>query len=237
MTLPLEISCDSILESIADGVFTVDLEWNITSFNRSAAMITGVPVQEALGRKCWEVFHSSLCDGECILDHCIKEGTRVTNKDIFIVRPDGAKAPVSISAAPLHDMDGRVVGGVETFRDLSAINLMRREIEEHYTYEDIVGKSEALRRIFRILPQIAKSCATAQLTGESGTGKELFAKAIHNLSPRKDKPLVTVNCGALPEPLLESELFGYKAGAFTDARRDKPGRFDLAQGGPSSWTR
>jgi sigma-54 dependent transcriptional regulator, acetoin dehydrogenase operon transcriptional activator AcoR len=231
MTLPLEVPCESILESIADGVFTVDQEWNITSFNRSAGMITGISAQEALGRKCWDVFHSNLCDGECTLDHCMKTGASITNKAIFIVRPDGTKVPISISAAPLFDLHGRLVGGVETFRDLSAINLLRQEIEDSYTFEDIVGKSEPLRRIFRILPQIAKSCATVLLTGESGTGKELFAKAIHNLSPRKDQPLVTVNCGALPEPLLESELFGYKAGAFTDARKDKPGRFDLAQGG------
>jgi sigma-54 dependent transcriptional regulator, acetoin dehydrogenase operon transcriptional activator AcoR len=231
MTLPLDVPCESILESIADGVFTVDQEWNITSFNRSAGVITGITTQEALGKKCWDVFHSSLCDGECALDRCMKSGASVTNKAIFIVRPDGTKVPISISAAPLYDLQGRLVGGVETFRDLSAINLLRQEIENRYSFEDIVGKSEALRRIFRILPQIAKSCATVLLTGESGTGKELFAKAIHNLSPRKDQPLVTVNCGALPEPLLESELFGYKAGAFTDARKDKPGRFDLAQGG------
>jgi sigma-54 dependent transcriptional regulator, acetoin dehydrogenase operon transcriptional activator AcoR len=231
MTHRLDVPCDSILESIADGVFTVDMEWNVTSFNRSAGLITGVPVQEALGRKCWDVFHSNLCDGGCALDHCMKTGCTITNKDIFIVRPDGIKVPISISAAPLHDLQGRLVGGVETFRDLSELHLLRQEIEEHYTFEDIVGKSDSLRRIFSILPQIARSCATTLLTGESGTGKELFARAIHNLSPRREQPLITVNCGALPEPLLESELFGYKAGAFTDARRDKPGRFDLAQGG------
>jgi sigma-54 dependent transcriptional regulator, acetoin dehydrogenase operon transcriptional activator AcoR len=231
MSLPFGVPCESILDSIADGVFTVDREWNLTSFNRAAAAITGIPAHEAIGRKCWDVLHSSLCDGECALDHCMKSGGSVTGKDIFIVRLDGIKVPISISAAPLHDAHGKLVGGVETFRDLSAIHLLRKEVEEHYTFEDIVSKSDSLRRIFRILPQIAKSEATVLISGESGTGKELFAQAIHNLSPRKDGPLVAVNCGALPEPLLESELFGYKAGAFTDARKDKPGRFDLAKGG------
>src|SRR5512135_1280783 len=95
----------------------------------------------------------------------------------------------------------------------------------------IIGHSPAMERLFEILPQIAMSDSTVLLEGASGTGKELFARAIHNLSPRKDKKYVTVNCGALPDTLLESELFGYKAGAFTDARRDKPGRFARAEGG------
>jgi sigma-54 dependent transcriptional regulator, acetoin dehydrogenase operon transcriptional activator AcoR len=108
MTNRLDVPCDSILESIADGVFTVDMEWNVTSFNRSAGLITGVPVQEALGRKCWDVFHSDLCDGGCTLDHCMKTGGTITNKDIFIARPDGIKVPISISAAPLHDLQGKL---------------------------------------------------------------------------------------------------------------------------------
>ncbi|MFP4070833.1 MAG: sigma-54 interaction domain-containing protein [Desulfovibrionales bacterium] len=226
-----ELPFESILDSIADGVFTVDMDWNITSFNRAAAQITGIPVHEVIGQKCWDVFHSSLCDGSCALETCLQHKTTITNKTIFFVRPDGIKVPVSISAGPLYNDQGELIGGVETFRDISAIHVLRQQVEEHYTFEDIVGKSEGLRKIFRILPQVAKSDSTVLLTGESGTGKELFAKAIHNLSNRRDKPMITVNCGALPEQLLESELFGYKAGAFTDAKRDKPGRFDLAQGG------
>ena len=124
-----------------------------------------------------------------------------------------------------------MVGGVETFRDLTEINVMRKKVKDLYKFEDIVGRSPALDKIFQILPQVSGSEATALLLGESGTGKELFARAIHNLSPRKDGPFVTVNCGTLPDNLLESELFGYKAGAFTDARIDKPGRFELAAGG------
>ncbi len=231
MHFPSELPCEAILDSIGDGVFTVDLEWNITYFNTAASQITRIAQSDALGRKCWEVFRSSICDGACALRRSLEQHKPIANKSIFIIRPDGKKIPVSISAAPLHDSTGTVIGGVETFRDLSTIDLMRRAITGKYTFEDIVGKSKALAKIFAILPQIAKNPATVLLCGESGTGKELFAKALHNLSPRKSGPLVSVNCGALPENLLESELFGYKAGAFTDAKKDKPGRFQLAAGG------
>ena len=230
-TFPDNLPCASILESIADGVFTVDLDWTITYFNHSAEQITSISSDEAVGQKCWEIFHSSLCDGSCALDQCLSQGGVISNKSIFIVRPDGERVPISISAAPLHDPEGRLIGGVETFRDLSAMQVMRQQMERTYTFEDIVGKSQAFTKIFRILPQIARIPSFALVVGESGTGKELFARAIHNLSPRKDKPFVVVNCGALPEHLLESELFGYKAGAFTDAKKDKPGRFHLAHTG------
>ncbi|WP_462325132.1 sigma-54 interaction domain-containing protein [Desulfoplanes sp.] len=231
MHFPRELPCEAILDSIGDGVFTVDLDWNITYFNTAASRITQISPNDAMGRKCWEVFRSSICDGACALGRSLEQKKPIANKSIFIIRPDGKKIPVSISAAPLHAHDGKIIGGVETFRDLSAIALMRRTISDKYTFEDIVGKSRALSKIFAILPQIAKNPATVLLSGESGTGKELFAKAIHNLSSQKSGPLISVNCGALPENLLESELFGYKAGAFTDAKKDKPGRFELARGG------
>ncbi len=228
---PSDIPCQAIMDSVADGVFTVDLDWAITSFNRAAARITGVPAEEAIGRTCREVFHSSICDSSCAIRACLAEGRSVSNKSIFIIRTDGTRLPVSISAAPLRDASGKVIGGVETFRDLSELQLMRKELEGLHSLEDIRTRSRAIMRILDILPQIAESLSTVLVLGESGTGKELLARAIHNLSPRKSKPFVAVNCGALPENLLESELFGYKAGAFTDARRDKPGRFGLAQGG------
>ncbi|MBU1248210.1 MAG: sigma 54-interacting transcriptional regulator [Proteobacteria bacterium] len=231
MPFPANVSCEDLLQSIADGVFTVDRDFNVLSFNEAAVRISGVTRDEAVGAKCWEVLHSDLCDGSCALRDCIETGQRVVNKSCFFVRPDGEKVPVSISAAALKDASGRIVGGVESFRDLSDIHLMRRKVEEGYSFQDIVGKSQALARIFQIMPQVSKSEATVLVLGESGTGKELFARAIHHLSSRKSGPFVAVNCGALPDTLLESELFGYKAGAFTDAKRDKPGRFELARGG------
>ena len=231
MPFPRNLPLEDIVDSIADGLFTVDADWNITYFNESAQRITGVASHEAVGRKCWDVFRSSLCDGHCAVDQCIRQGGRIINKSIFIIKNDGAKLPVSISASALTNSEGEVVGGVETFRDLTEIQAMRRKVRDLYCFEDIVGRSPALEKIFRILPQVSSSQATTLLLGESGTGKELFARAIHSLSPRKDDPFVAVNCGALPENLLESELFGYKAGAFTDARTDKPGRIELAEGG------
>ncbi|MCM0754572.1 sigma 54-interacting transcriptional regulator [Desulfovibrio aminophilus] len=231
MAIPREAPCEAIMESLADGVFTVDLDWNITFFNRRAAQITGVPQAEAVGRKCWEVFRSSVCDGACVLRSCLESDLPQGVASIYFVRADGDKVPVSVSAAPLKDRKGRVIGGVETFRDLSEVQLLRRKLDGRYSLEDIHGKSSALARALEHLPQIAASGVSVLLLGESGTGKELFARALHNLSARKDGPFVAVNCGALPENLLESELFGYKAGAFTDAKKDKPGRFQAAQGG------
>ncbi len=231
MSFLKDISCEYIMDSLADGVFTVDLDWNITFFNRAASAITKVSRAEALGRKCWEVFRSSICDGSCSLKAALADGESRGNRSIFFVRPDGTKVPISISAAPLRDRKGRIVGGVESFRDLSALRLMQKKLDGLYRVEDIVSRSPAFQRILGILPQIAGSGATVLVLGESGTGKELVARAIHNLSARAGKPFVAVNCGALPENLLESELFGHKAGAFTDAKRDKPGRFQAADGG------
>ena len=127
--------------------------------------------------------------------------------------------------------DGKTIGGVETFRDLSLVEDLRKELEAQYSFAEIVGRSASMRQVFQLLPQIAESDSTVLIEGASGTGKELFARAIHNLSRRREKRFVALNCGALPDTLLESELFGYKAGAFTDARQDKLGRFALADGG------
>ncbi|MEW5995594.1 MAG: sigma 54-interacting transcriptional regulator, partial [Candidatus Zixiibacteriota bacterium] len=143
----------------------------------------------------------------------------------------GSRIPISISTALLKDEHGDTIGGVETFRDLSSLEELRKALEQKYSFQDIVSKNGRMLELFDILPEIAESDSTVLIEGQSGTGKELVARAIHNLSHRKTHPIVTVNCGALPETLLESELFGYKAGAFTDARKDKLGRFSVAEGG------
>ena len=220
-----------ILSSIADGVFTVDDKFIITSFNRAARAITGVPPVEALGRPCCEVFRAEICEADCALKRTILTGRPVVNHAVFIVRADGRRVPISISTAVLKDEQGRVLGGVETFRDLTLVEALRREVEKSFTFEDIISRNPRMREIFGILPDVASSDSTILIEGESGTGKELMAKAIHNLSTRRNKPLVIVNCGSIPDTLLESELFGYKAGAFTGANRDKPGRFAQADGG------
>ncbi|MFW6032136.1 MAG: sigma-54 interaction domain-containing protein, partial [Phycisphaeraceae bacterium] len=220
-----------ILDSISDGVFTVDLDWRITSFNRAAEQITGVPRAQALGQRCSEVFRASICEGGCALGKTLQSGRPVVNQAVYIVRADGQRVPISISTAILRDPAGRTVGGVETFRDLSDVEELRKQLHARYRFADIIGRSSAMQHLFELLPTVAESASTLLIEGESGTGKELVARAAHELSPRREGPFVAVNCGALPDALLESELFGYKAGAFTDARRDKPGRFALAEGG------
>ncbi|HXK62501.1 MAG TPA: sigma 54-interacting transcriptional regulator [Acidobacteriota bacterium] len=220
-----------ILNSINEGVFTVDLSWRITSFNRAAERITGVLREDAIGRPCCDVFHANICETNCALRRTFATGVPVVKATAHIVNNQGRQVPISISAALLKNTQGEVVGGVETFQDLSQVEQLRKELESRYTFSDIIGRSAVMIRLFEILPQIANSSSTVLIEGASGTGKELFARAIHNLSPRRKKPFVAVNCAALPDTLLESELFGHKAGAFTDARRDKPGRFQLAEGG------
>lgn len=220
-----------ILDSIADGVFTVDSKWKISSFNRAAEKITGINKQEAVGRHCWEVFRASICESFCSLRHTVETGKPVVNQSIFIVNSEGDRVPISISTALLKNNKGDVIGGVETFRDLSLVETLKKELSKRHSFHDIISKNKEMQRLFGILEQLAESDTTVLLEGESGTGKELFAKAIHSLSPRKDGPIITINCGALPDNLLESELFGYKAGAFTDAKKDKAGRIALADGG------
>jgi PAS domain S-box-containing protein len=222
---------DVILDSINEGVFTVGTDWRITAFNRAAERITGVSRQEAVGKACWDVFHANICENECALRQTFKTGRPVVNAMAHIVPSQGQRVPIRISTAILKDLKGRVIGGVETFQDLSRIEQLQKELESRYTFEDIVGRSAAMLQLFKILPQIAESNSTVLIEGASGTGKELFARAIHNLSPRRKKRFVAVNCAALPDTLLESELFGHKAGAFTDAKRNKAGRFELADGG------
>ena len=222
---------DTILDSIADGVFTVDRNWHITSFNRAAENITGVSKNEAVGKPCYEVFRSDVCESDCVLRKTIATGKPIVNRAIHIMRSDGIKIPISISTAILKDKNGNLLGGVETFRDLSTEVELRKELENRYKLGDLISKNHRMQQIFSVIKQVAPTDATVLIQGESGTGKELAARAIHNLSLRNKKPFVAVNCGALPENLLESELFGYKKGAFTDAFRDKEGRFDAAKGG------
>ncbi|MCP4748925.1 MAG: PAS domain-containing protein [Desulfobacteraceae bacterium] len=220
-----------ILDSIADGVFTVDSDWKITSFNRAAETITGISKKDAIGRHCWEIFRASICERQCALRHTVQTGQPIYNQALFIANADGKRIPVSISTALLKDESGQVIGGVETFRDLSVVENLRKELTSRHSFLDIISKNKEMKRLFSMLEMIAESDTTVLVEGESGTGKELFAKALHCLSHRSTGALTTINCACLPDTLLESELFGYKAGAFTDAKKDKPGRIALAQGG------
>ncbi len=220
-----------ILSSIADGVFTVDEERRITSFNPAAERITGVPASQAIGRRCYEVFHSDICESGCLLLRTLRTGQEAIDVPVRILDSQGRRVPISISTAVLHDEQGGVLGAVETFRDLSPIEDLRKQLERSFSFEDIVTRAPAMQKLLSILPDVAESESTVLIQGPSGSGKELFARAVHNLSPRRDKPYVVINCGTLPPQLFESELFGYIKGAFTDAKANKPGKLAAANGG------
>ncbi len=220
-----------ILDSITEGVFTVDLNWEITFFNQAAEKITKIPRQQAIGQLCKNILRSELCEKDCALQKTIETGKPIINKPVHIVDAKGNRKAISITTAILKDKRSKIIGGVETFRDMSLVEQLRKEIQQGYSFEDIISRNHQVQKLFSILPNVAQSNATVLITGETGTGKELFARAVHNIGPRKNRPFIAVNCGALPDTLLESELFGYKAGAFTDAKKDKAGRFALAEGG------
>jgi sigma-54 dependent transcriptional regulator, acetoin dehydrogenase operon transcriptional activator AcoR len=227
----IETSHQIILDSIADGVLTTGKDRIVTSFNRAAEKITGVSRKEAIGRKCFEVMRAEVCETSCCLEETMRTGQLCENIPVYIVRADNRRIPLSVTTSIMRDDAGKIIGGVETFRDLSEIIGLRKAFEARHSFEDIVSKSHKMRKLFSILPQVAESSSTVLIEGASGTGKELIARAIHNHSPRSKGPFVAVNCGALPDTLIESELFGYRAGAFTDAKRDKAGRFTLAKEG------
>lgn len=220
-----------ILESISEGVFTVDDQWRITSFNRAAETITGVTRQEAIGKHCWDVFRSNMCEQDCALRKTMKLKKSIIDTSTYIVNSEGRRIPVMVCTSLLKDESGHVLGAVETFRDMSLVEELKKELDARFQVGDMVSASPNMQKIFGILPQIAESGSSVLIQGETGTGKELLARAIHDLSPRRKKPFVPINCAALPDTLLESELFGYKAGAFTDAKKDKAGLFSIARGG------
>jgi PAS domain S-box-containing protein len=219
-----------ILDALVYGVIAVDKSGKITYINHAATEISGVPADEALGKPCREVFKSSLCESDCPLKRVLQTGERQHDRQAVFIRHQGRSvAPVKVTVTPLKDSTGRVIGGVETIRSYHLARILSEE--RRYRWEDFIGDSPQVQRLFDILKVVAPKPVTILVEGPTGTGKDLLAHIIHQQSPRASKPFIKVNCAALPENLLESELFGYLRGAFTGADRDKPGRFHLADGG------
>jgi len=220
----------TILNSIADGVFMVDRDMRVTSFNRAAQEITGFSSRDAVGRRCYEIFRASACYSSCPVKEALSSGSTVANREFNILARDNRLVPISASASALLDDAGQVIGAVETFRDQSLIYALKRAITDRFTFKDLVSRNPAMRRMFDVLPGIAASEATVLLRGESGTGKDVFARVLHDTSARSQAPFETLNCGALPEDLLEAELFGVEK---DDGRGVTPrrGRLEMARGG------
>lgn len=221
----------AILDSISEGVFTVDSNWRISSINRAAREIIGLSEELAVGMYCFDVFRSNMCGEDCALRKTLQTGQNVVGRTGFIIKASGDRIPVSVSTATLRDALGNFIGGVETFRDMSELDALRSELDQRHRRGEMSSRTPGMQRILESLPALASSSSTVMIQGETGTGKEVLARAIHNMGPRYRSPFVAVNCGALPETLVESELFGYRAGAFTGATRDKPGRFAAAGNG------
>ncbi len=222
---------EAIFNSNIEGTFTIDDEWNITSFNNSAVKITGYKKNEAIGKKCWEIFNSNLCRNGCHMEQTMNKGKSTIGNELDIVHKNGNKIPIRVNSAILLNNKNEKTGAVETFMDISEIKNLSAHLYEKYSFENIVGKNKELKNIISVLENVAQTDSSVLLTGESGTGKELAARAIHLNSSRCTGPFIAVNCSAFVETLIESELFGHEKGAFTGAVKTKIGRFELARGG------
>jgi len=232
---------EQIIDTMADGVFTLDNSGRVTSWNRSMERISGYPAAEAMSNTC-QILKCSRCFGkQCPsgIRSCriLKEG-KSEAKECLLIHKTGHHVPVIKNARVVRDENQQIIGVVETVTDLSEISRARQEAEEalirlgeKHRLDNLIGKSHEMQKVFAAINAAAASDATILIMGESGTGKELVAGAIHQRSTRTTYPLIAVNCSALTESLLESELFGHVKGAFTGATQNRTGRFEEADGG------
>lgn len=231
----------NMVDVMADGVFTVDAKGHIVAWSAGAARITGYSSQDVLGKSC-HILEGQNCKGFRILTDYLANPTPypwgICNQECKVLGKDGRELYLFGNVSVIRDEQGQVAGAVGTFTDLTAfilnnqkIAVLEEQAKSREAFQQLIGKSPAMQEVFRRLRLAAHSDVTVLLTGESGTGKELAARAIHTLSDRKDKPFFAINCSAIPETLLESELFGHVKGAFTGAIRDKIGIFQAADGG------
>ncbi len=220
-----------ILDNLDIGVFTVNHDYYLTFFNKNAEKISGYGRREVLGKPCAAIFKGEAAEGFCMLKETIRDGVTRSSRHGKMITRHGEIIPIHVSYMALRNEKDTIVGGLATFHDLTLVYQLDQAISDRYTFNDMIGKSPAMQRTFEQVHAVASTDATVLIEGQTGTGKDLLAKAIHSDSRRADRQMVKVNCAAIPESLLESEMFGYVRGAFTGADQDKPGRFQEADGG------
>lgn len=228
----LNINSDTILNSITDGVVVIGLDSEILFINRAAEEIvhTVGGSQFSLEAKCTDVMGHSGCTMGCLLKKTLETKENLYNYEATFER-DGKKRLFNINTTLLKDDSGNVIGGIEIFRDVTLIKELEDEIKIKYSFDNFIGKNHKLNEVFDLVREVAPTKSTVLIEGETGTGKELIAKSIHHNSPRSSEPLIKLNCAALSDSLLESELFGHVKGSFTGAMTDRSGRFELANRG------
>ncbi len=222
-----------ILDNLLDGVMAHTTNRRIFFFNQAAEKITGHRREDVLGKDCHEVFSGKFCGGICDFCEGISEFKKrgVTNNEVSFRRPDGKYRILHMSILPLTDDENQGVGALVSFKDDTELKQLKSRIRHHHSIGGLVGKDPKTIDLFNQIREVSNVLVPVLIEGESGTGKELVANAIHDTGSRADKPFVAINCGALPEGILESELFGHVRGAFTGAEHDRKGRFELADGG------
>jgi len=220
-----------ILNSISEGVFTVNQNCIITSFNKSAERITGFKSSEAIGKHCFEIFRTEICHLQCALKDTLKTQDQIEDTRVNIITRNGKEIPISVTTTMLKNDAGELIGAIEFFRDMTEIKILQKSLDRKSTLESIISVNPKMQGLINLLTDVAKSECNVLIQGPSGSGKELFAQVVHGLSPRRYGSYIKLNCAALPANLLESELFGYEKGAFTDAKKNKPGQFSLANNG------
>ena len=226
-----ERSLKNILDSLDVGVFTTNRGGLITFFNTAAERISGYDRTTLLGQPCTNIFAPSENDSPPPVEAAIRGNTVYRGLEGRLLESEGGIIPIRANYAALRDECEAVVGGLVTFQDMTLVHQLNQAIRGRYTCQDMIGKSPPMQKIFSMIPAVASSDATVLIQGATGTGKDILAKIIHDAGPRSSKPWVKINCAAIPDSLIESEIFGYVKGAFTGADRDKPGRFQEAHSG------
>lgn len=220
-----------ILDSMALGVITFTRSGHILSFNSGAEKITGYGREEVIGKPCTEILQCRLCRDHCPLDQILKTQKPLSEMDGEIKSVQGSAIPVRISFTLYQDDETKTQGAVGIFEDRSLIHHLKKKICQQFSCGDMISQDPKMERIFELVPLVSDRDVTILIQGPTGSGKDLLAKVIHERSRRTGRPFIKANCAAIPETLLESEMFGYTRGAFTGALQDKPGLFQMADQG------